>query len=70
MDGNVNVTGHKLRVMRVEARVKQLSVARHVGISQQLLSMIEHEWRMPSPELAERIAVTIEKMTRERRSDS
>ena len=60
------LTGFELKLKRVSARIKQLELARRLGVSPTTLSLIENGWREASPELVERILAALSSMAEER----
>lgn len=58
MNANEPVTGHHLKVRRVDARVKAVQLAVAMGVSNSRVSAIERE-QFPSAEVVERYLVAL-----------
>jgi transcriptional regulator with XRE-family HTH domain len=57
--GRTAMTGLDLKIARIRANLKQYRVAAALGVSQTVLSQIENDQRVVTPERLEQIAQTI-----------
>ena len=57
---NHNTLGLKIKRFRKAIRMKQAELAKMVSIPPSVLSLIEHDWKKPTPEQMQRLEEVIE----------